>query len=127
MFKFLDVLLTIVHLSIILFNLFGWIPKAARRAHFICILLTAASWFLLGIRFGIGYCPFTDWQWQVKEKLGERNLPNNFIEYVAEKLSGRNFDSGFVDSVTAIGFALAVVLSIYVNFILPRIKAGSRV
>jgi len=127
MLKFLDILFTIVHLSIVLFNLFGWIPKATRRAHFICILLTAASWFLLGIWFGIGYCPFTDWQWQVKEKLGERNLPNNFIEYVAEKISGRHFDAGFVDAVTAISFALAVVLSIYVNFILPRIKARRRV
>ena len=122
MLSFLDVLLTIIHLSIIFFNLFGWIPKATRRAHFIVIVLTAASWFLLGIRFGIGYCPFTDWQWQVKERLGERNLPNNFIEYIAEKVSGRNLDSGFVDTVTAIGFALAALLSVYVNFILPRIK-----
>jgi hypothetical protein len=122
--RFLDILLTIIHLSIILFNLFGWIPKVTRKAHFIVILLTAASWFLLGIWFGIGYCPVTDWQWQVKERLGERNLPNNFIEYVAEKLSGRNFDSGFVDAVTAACFAVAVVLSIYVNFILPRVKAG---
>ena len=122
MLSFLDVLLTIIHLSIIFFNLFGWIPKATRRAHFIVIVLTAASWFLLGIRFGIGYCPFTDWQWQVKERLGERNLPNNFIEYIAEKASGRNFDSEFVDTVTAIGFALAALLSVYVNFILPRIK-----
>ena len=126
MLNLLDILLTILHLSIILFNLFGWIPKTTRKAHFIVILLTAASWFLLGIWFGIGYCPVTDWQWQVKEKSGERNLPNNFIEYVAEKASGRNFDSGFVDAVTAVGFAVAALLSVYVNFILPWIKARKR-
>ena len=127
MLQFLDILFTILHLAIILFNLFGWIPRATRRAHFIVVLLTAASWFLLGIWFGIGYCPVTDWQWQVKEKLGERNLPNSFIEYYAEKLTGRNFDPRFVDIITATAFALAAGLSIYVNFILPRIKASNRV
>jgi len=90
-------------------------------------LLTAASWFLLGIWFGIGYCPFTDWQWQVKAKLGERNLPNSFIQYFAEKIAARNFDSGFVDAVTAISFALAALLSVYVNFILPKIRAVNRI
>src|SRR5947209_1654024 len=127
MLKFLDILFTILHLAIILFNLLGWIPKSTRRGHFIVVLLTAASWFLLGIWFGIGYCPVTDWQWQVKEKLGERNLPNSFIEYYAEKLTGRNFDPGFVDTITATAFAIAALLSIYVNFILPRVKGGKRV
>jgi hypothetical protein len=125
--KSLDVLFTIVHLAIILFNLFGWMPKATRRAHFMVILLTAASWFLLGIWFGIGYCPVTDWQWQVKTRLGERNLPNSLIEYYAEKLSGRNFDSGFIDAVTATAFGLTTLLSMYVNFMLPRIKRRKRV
>ncbi|TKK71609.1 DUF2784 domain-containing protein [Ilyomonas limi] len=125
--KSLDVLFTTVHLAIILFNLFGWIPKATRRAHFMVILLTAASWFLLGIWFGIGYCPVTDWQWQVKTRLGERNLPNSFIKYYAEKLSGRNFDSGFIDAVIATAFGLTTLLSMYVNFMLPRIKRRKRV
>jgi hypothetical protein len=126
MLQFLDILFTILHLVIILFNLFGWIPRPTRKAHFIVVLLTASSWFLLGIWFGIGYCPVTDWQWQVKEKLGERNLPNSFIEYYAEKLTGRNFEPGLVDIVTATAFALAALLSIYVNFILPRINGRNR-
>ncbi len=126
MLGLLDVLLTIVHIAIVLFNLFGWISRITRKAHFIVIVLTAASWFLLGIWYGIGYCPFTDWQWQVKEKLGERNLPNSFIQYIAEKIAGRNFDSGFVDAITAISFALAVLLSVYVNFILPKRRAKTR-
>jgi hypothetical protein len=122
MLQFLDVLLTIVHLVIIGFNLFGWIPKVTRKAHFISILFTATSWFLLGIWFGMGYCPFTDWQWQVKENLGEPNLPANFIEYFAEKVTGSDFDSQFVSIVTAICFALAALLSIYVNFIKNKRK-----
>ncbi|HKH60038.1 MAG TPA: DUF2784 domain-containing protein [Flavitalea sp.] len=116
MLHFLDVLLTIVHLAIVGFNLFGWIPKATRKTHLILILCTAASWFLLGIWFGFGYCPFTDWQWRVKEELGERNLPSNFIEYFAEKVTGKDFDAQLVNNVIGICFALVSIISIYLNF-----------
>lgn len=120
MLQFLDILLTIVHLAIIGFNLFGWIPRATRKAHFISILLTAASWFLLGIWFGAGYCPFTDWQWRVKEKLGEQNLPDNFIEYFAEKVTGNDLDAQLINGVIAVSFTIASLLSIYVNFIVRK-------
>src|SRR5215217_7632226 len=116
MLKLLDVFLTLVHFSIVGFNLFGWIWQATRRAHFICILVTAASWFLLGIWFGIGYCPVTDWQWRVKEKLGEQNLPASFITYMANKITGHNFSPALIDTVTVASFAAAVLLSVYVNF-----------
>jgi hypothetical protein len=126
MIRFLDVLLTIVHLAIVFFNLFGWIPRVTRRAHFVSIVLTAASWFLLGIWFGMGYCPFTDWQWDVKAKLGEHNLPANFIEYFAERVTGYDFDSSFVSTVIAVCFVLAALISIYVNFILPAVRRKRR-
>ncbi len=117
MLTFLDILLTIVHFAIVGFNLFGWIWPATRKAHFVGVLITAASWFLLGIWFGMGYCPVTDWQWRVKEQLGETNLPDSFIKYYADKISGRSVDAGLVNVVTAVSFALAAALSVYVNFI----------
>ncbi len=116
MLQFLDILLTIVHLAIVGFNVFGWIPKVTRKAHFISILLTAGSWLLLGIWFGIGYCPFTDWQWQVKEKLGEINLPSNFIEYFVEKITGKDFDAQLVNNLITVCFSLVALISIYLNF-----------
>lgn len=122
MLHFWDALLTFVHLAIVLFNLFGWIPRSTRKAHLVSIGLTAASWFLLGLWFGMGYCPFTDWQWRVKAKLGERHLPPNFIEYYAEKLTGRDYDPSFIGLMITICFALAAGLSLYVNFVLPRLK-----
>ena len=91
MLPLVDVLLTLVHLVIIGFNLFGWISSATRRIHFFFVLLTAASWFILGIWFGWGYCPVTDCQLIVKEQLGEHNLPNSFINYYADKLTGSNY------------------------------------
>lgn len=113
----LDFLLTILHLVIIGFNLLGWIWPATRRLHFISVLLTAGSWLLLGIWYGLGYCPITDWQWQIKEKLGEENLPNSFIKYYADKISGQDVSADFIDLATGICFALAAFLSVYVNFI----------
>src|SRR3989442_14649175 len=110
MLQLLDVLLTLVHLVIIGFNLFGWIWPATRKAHFICILATAASWFLLGIWYGIGYCPVTHWQWQAKEKLGEQNLPSSFIKYYADKISGKDISASVIDTITAAAFALAALL-----------------
>jgi hypothetical protein len=112
-----DLLYTLLHLVIIGFNLLGWIWPATRKLHFIGVLLTAGSWLILGIWFGIGYCPVTDWQWQVKEQLGERNLPVSFIKYYADKISGHSFDADFINYVTAISFAAAALLSVYVNFI----------
>ena len=122
MLYFLDALLTLVHLGIVAFNLFGWIPPATRKAHFISILLTAVSWFLLGIWYGMGYCPFTDWQWDVKSKLGEQELPGSFIKYFADKITGKNFSPSLVNNATAGLFFLAALLSVYVNFIMKRKK-----
>jgi hypothetical protein len=122
MLQVLDILLTIVHVSIIIFNVFGWIPKRTRRAHLVSILLTAASWFILGIWYGTGYCPFTEWQWKVKTQLGEKGLPSNFVEYYMEKIAGRDISSSFVNTLIVVCFCFATVMTIYVNFISPRLK-----
>jgi hypothetical protein len=122
MLRLLDVFYTILHLAVIFFNLFGWIPQTTRKANFIVIALTAGSWFILGIWYGMGYCFLTDWQWNVKERLGETDIPSNFIGYIVEKVFNRDFDSSLVSTVTGIGFALAVIASVYVNFILPGRK-----
>ena len=123
MLHFADILFTFLHLIIIGFNLLGWIWTKTRKAHFITILLTAASWFLLGIWFGLGYCPITDWQWQLKTKLGETNLPVSFIKYYADKITNTSVDNTIVDIVTLVTFLLAVIATVYVNFIMKRKKA----
>jgi hypothetical protein len=113
----LDIFFTLLHIAIIGFNLFGWIWKSTRKAHFYSILITAFSWFILGIWYGWGYCPVTDWQWRVKEKLGEHNLPNSFITYLADNLPGQNISVSIIDFVTAFSFAAVALLSVYMNFI----------
>jgi len=81
-----------------------------------CCALTLSCWLILGIWYGLGYCPVTDWQWQIKEKLGEHNLPNSFIKYYADKISGRDIPSLSIDILTGISFGLAVIITVYVNF-----------
>src|SRR5258708_40200347 len=110
----LDILLTLFHLVIIGFNLFGWIWKP--RLHLVLVLLTAGCWFILGIWFGWGYCPVTDWEWQIKEKLGEQDLPNSFIKYYADKISGESINSALIDTLTAVCFFTAALISVYINF-----------
>ena len=122
MLVLLDILLTVVHVAIVFFNLLGWIPQKTRKAHLVAILLTAGSWLVLGIWYGIGYCPFTDWQWNVKEQLGEKNLPSNFIEYMLERIMGIPVSSTLANRLIVVCFSTAALLSVYVNFLLPRRK-----
>lgn len=104
---------TLLHLIIIFFNLFGWIFPSTRKWHLIVILLTLLSWLVLGIWYGIGYCPITDWQWQIKEKLGEKNLPNSFIKYMLDRITGKDINSNLIDWLTGIGFTISVFVAIY--------------
>jgi hypothetical protein len=84
-------------------------------AHFILIAFIFASWFILGIWKGLGYCLLTDVQWQIKTKLGERHLPNSFIKYAVDKVSGLNVPSSLIDKVAMICFLMATLFAI-VNF-----------
>jgi hypothetical protein len=123
MLTFLDIFFTLAHIILTLFNLTGWIWKRTRKAHLITLGLTLASWFVFGIWYGWGYCFLTDWHWDVKEKLGERNLPSSFIKYYADKISGKNFDPALVDKVTLYCLVFAVAAAVYVNFIRKKKSA----
>jgi hypothetical protein len=97
----------------VLFFLVGWIPKRTRIAHVITVLGIAFSWFIIGIWKGMGYCFLTDWHWQIKEQLGETNLPNGFIIYIVSKLAGNRFSPQLINSVTGIVFAIIFLITVY--------------
>ena len=100
----------------VLFVLFGWIPKSTRKAHLIVIALILISWLGIGVYKGvIGYCPLTDWHWDIKYELGERNIPSSFTEYMLEKITGVDLDRKLVDTGTAAGLILSVLAAGYVN------------
>ncbi|WP_424963570.1 DUF2784 domain-containing protein [Ekhidna sp.] len=113
---FLDNFLTFFHSAFVLFVLTGWMFKSTRRAHIIAIGLTIIAWLGIGWYKGvIGYCPLTDWHWDIKRELGERNIPSSFIEYMLEKISGLDLNRKLVDIGTAIGLILSVLCAGYVN------------
>ncbi len=125
MLRALDIFYTFLHLALIGFNLFAWIWPKTRRWHLVTAGLTLLSWVLLGIWFGFGYCPITDWQWDVKAKLGETGLPNSFVKYFADKITGKDFPPSLVDNITLWTFVAAILLSVYYNFFYKK-RFGKR-
>jgi hypothetical protein len=119
MLSILDVLLTLIHFLVILFNLFGWIPKRTRRWHLYVVGITLASWLLLGIKYGLGYCFLTDWHWRIKRQLGEADLPHSFIDYVIQEVGLSASDSA-VFYMTLLPFLMAIIMSLYLNFFRSR-------
>lgn len=115
MYALLDIALIIFHTALILFNLFGWIWRITRRWNLATLLLTAFSWFGLGIWYEFGYCPCTDWHWMVRRELGYTDMPNSYIKFLIEQLTGINISTAVVDTGTAVFFVLALGVSLYVN------------
>ena len=115
MLKILDIFFVFFHSFLIIFNLFGWIFRKIRKANLITLLLTAFSWFILGIFYGVGYCPLTDWHFMVLEKLGNKNLPTSYIKYILGRLTGYDASPELTDILTMVFFIAALVISTVFN------------
>ena len=115
MYQFLNIFFFLFHSILMVFNCFGWIWKQTRKWNLVTLLLTAGSWFILGIWYGWGYCLCTDWHWQVREHLGYHDQSFSYVHFLVLKLSGINFDIKLVDKVTVIVFIISVLLSFYLN------------
>jgi len=113
--KFLDIFFTVFHTCLVLFNLFGWIWRKTRLLNLITLLVTAGSWSVLGIFYGFGYCPLTDWHFNVLEKLGYTNLPDSYLSFLFMRLTGLSVDQSLVDAVTLWGLIIALAISLYLN------------
>lgn len=107
-----DIGLLTFHAGLTLFNLFGWICRKTRPANLVTLLLTGGSWFILGLWYGLGYCPLTDWHWEVLRRLGEPMPPRSYITYVLQRLLGLSVGGPTVERWTAILFFLALALSL---------------
>ena len=116
MLRFLDIFFLVFHTLLIFFNLFGWLIKPLRKANLIILLLTGGSWFILGIFYGIGFCPFTEFHWQVLHKLGQYNLPDSYISYFIERFTGFLPGAKITDILTVVFYFIALSLSLVVNF-----------
>ena len=111
----LNLFFFVFHSGLILFNLLGWVWKKTRRANLVLLLLTVLSWFVLGIWYGFGYCPCTDWHWQVRSRLGHVDMSPSYLVFLIRAVTGIEIEKALVD-VFAVTFLLsAVAASAYLN------------
>lgn len=115
--RFLDYFFLVFHTLLILFNLFGWIWPNTRKVNLITLLLTGFSWIGLGFFFGWGYCPFTEWHWDVLKAIDDNvKLPNSYITYLVKRLTGILLNNETVEGLTLGGYLVALGVSVYFNF-----------
>ena len=124
MLLFLDYFFLVFHTIFTLFNITGWIFRPLRRIHLAAVLLTALSWGVLGIFRGWGYCPLTDWHWQVRDALGRPIGSDSYIRFLIFELTGIGLDPFIVDAAVLVIFTVVFILSIIVNFRDTFIKRG---
>ena len=118
LFSFLDIFFVVFHTTLILFNLLGWIWKKTRVWNLVVLLLTGSSWLFLGLIVGtLGYCPLTEWHFRILEKLGHHDLPNSYIKYLADRLSGLDINAVFVNDITLYAFLGVLVVSVLMNLL----------
>jgi len=111
----LDKFFFVFHTAIIILILFGWMWRKTRLASLVASLLTAFSWTFLGIWFGFGYCPSTDWHWQVRMRLGHHDLPSSYTKFLIDSLTGLDVSAKLVDILAVTFLGLALIASILTN------------
>ena len=115
MYVFLDKFFFVFHSMLIVLILFGWIWRKTRVINFIVVLLTALSWTVLGIWYGFGFCPCTQWHWQVREKLGYFDMPSSYTKFLIDSLTGLDVNEKLVDILAASFLVLALFFSVFTN------------
>ena len=114
-YAILDKFFFVFHSSVIVFNMFGWALRKTRKANLVVLLLTVASWFFLGIWYGFGYCPCTDWHWQVRMKLGHYDMPASYLTFLIQSLTGFEVDKTLVDIFAVFFLFFALAASVWTN------------
>ena len=114
-YSFLNIFFFVFHTLFTLFNMVGWAFPKTRKLHLVTMGVTAFSWFVLGIWYGWGYCPCTDWHWQIREAMGFHDRSNSYIHFLLLKLTGIKIDPGLVDKGTLVIFGICFLLSIWLN------------
>jgi len=115
MYTLLDRFFFGFHSALVVFILFGWMWRRTRLTHLVVASLTAFSWFVLGIWYGFGFCPSTEWHWQVRMKLGHDDMPDSYIQFLVVSMTGLDVDVKWVDSVTLVLFLVALFASVMTN------------
>jgi hypothetical protein len=112
--EILNVAFFVFHTTWIAFNALGWLFKRTRRWHLATVTLTAFSWFGLGFWYGWGYCPSTDWHWQVRARLGYRD-PASYVQLLLSEVTGIDLDPVWANALTLGTLVAAAILGVVLN------------
>ena len=107
----LNIAFFVFHTCWIACNCLGWIWRRTRPWQLAALSLTALSWFGLGPWFGWGYCPCTDWHWQIRARLGFRDPPS-YIQLLIRELAGVDLGTAASDAVAVITLVVATILGV---------------
>lgn len=111
----LDIFFFVFHTGLVLFVVVGWAFRRTRLAHLVLVALVGVSWFGLGLWYGIGFCPCTEWHWRVREQLGYVEMPDSYLEFLFERLTGLDVSATAVDAVAFGSFLASACVSIVLN------------
>lgn len=115
MYSFLNIFFFVFHSALMVFIIFGWIWKKTRVANLVVVLLTTFSWFILGIWYGFGFCPSTEWHWQVRMKLGYYDMPNSYTKFLVDSLTGLDASQKLIDIFAVLFLVMALLASVFTN------------
>ena len=122
MYIILDKFFFIFHTTLIGFNLFGWTWKKTRLANLITLLSTLFSWSILGIWFGFGYCPSTEWHWKVRVRLGYQDMSSSYIKFLVDSATGLDVSVKLINICTVALLSMAIAASIVTNTVTIKNK-----
>lgn len=116
-YVYLDRFFFAFHTALVVFILFGWLWRSTRPWHLALVAATAFSWGVLGLWFGFGYCPCTDWHWQVRYRLGYDDMPASYLKYLLDHLTGQSWTPELVDGAALVVFVASGLFSAILLFI----------
>lgn len=79
--------------------------------------------FGLGALYGWGYCPFTDWHWEVRARLGHHDPPS-YVQLLIHELTGIDVGPVWADTLGVTTLAAAALLSVGLNARDRRARPG---
>jgi hypothetical protein len=107
----LNVAFFVLHTAWIAFICLGWMWHRTRAWQLAAALLTALSWGGLGLWYGWGYCPCTDWHWHVRARMGLDDPPS-YIQLLIRELTGILLERGVADALAVVTLTTSTALSV---------------
>lgn len=125
-----DTLINIVfhalHTGLIAFHLFALLVPRLRVIHFWSLTTTLLSWLGLGLFYGLGYCPLTDWHWQHLIKMGTdpSSLPRSYVTFII--FYGREWPADELIVDILVGLVTAMLWLLSLRFFIRRFNETRR-